>query len=195
LHGAKVQAELHTFASGFTYSFILYGYLLKNNLTSLYLAVAKEKRQKHFIHQPVYVGGQKAMTQFIYERLKYPEEALSIGVEGIVLVEYDIDHKGNVVATRVLQSVGHGCDEEACRVVKQLKFQVEKNRGVHVIFHQKAKIQFKKPVAAPLPEVPQTLAPTAQVQYTFTITTTPAPEKKEEKKPDGGTTFSYTVQL
>ena len=99
----------------------------------------RERKSKHFIHQPVYPGGQKALTEFIYQHLRYPDTALEVGAEGIVWVEYDIDFKGNVVATRVVQGIGHGCDEEACRVVRLLKFEVEKNRGVHVLFHQKAK--------------------------------------------------------
>jgi protein TonB len=147
--------------------------------------VPREKKSKHFIHQPVYPGGQKALTQFIYQHLRYPETALEAGPEGIVWVEYDIDFRGNVVATRVVQGLGHGCDEEACRVVKLLKFEVEKNRGVHVIFHQKAKIQFKKP-AQPVAPVPTSF----QVAYTIT----PAPPASEAPS-NSETTYSYTIQL
>ncbi len=154
--------------------------------------MAKEKKQKHFIHQPVFPGGQKALTQFIYDHLRYPESAVEVKAQGVVLVEYDIDKNGNVVATRVLQSVGHGCDEEACRVVKLLKFEVGKNRGVRVIFHQKAKIQFTPPPPPPPPAPPPT-----QVQYTFTITTSTAvtAPASPDTKDKPGETYQYTVKI
>ena len=147
----------------------------------------KDKKKPHFIHQPEYPGGPKALTKFIYEHLRYPQPALEANVEGMVMVDYDIDHQGNVTSTRVLQGIGHGCDEEACRVVRLLKFDVPKNRGVKVVFHKKARIQFKKPAqqaAAPAP---------AQMQVSYTVTSAPpVAEKLEEKK---GETYSYTIQI
>ena len=161
-------------------------------LSFKFILVAKEKKQKHFLQHPVYPGGDKALTKFIYDHLRYPELALAVRAHGVVMVEYDIDKNGNVTATRVLQSVGHGCDEEAVRVVKMLKFEVGKNRGLRVIFHQKAKIQFTPPPIAPV----QTATQPVQVQYTFTITTTvtPAPDKPiEPEKP--GETYQYTINI
>lgn len=144
--------------------------------------MAKEKKTV-FIHQPQFKGGPKELTRFIYAQLRYPKEALEAGVEGTVYIEYDIDYQGNVVAARVIQGIGHGCDEEACRVVKMLKFDVERNRGVHVLFHQKVKVVFKKPK----PE-PQTQT---NVQVAYTVTSTaPQPEQKPAE-----TTYSYTIKL
>ena len=146
----------------------------------------KDKKKPLFIHQPEYAGGPKALTKFIYENLRYPQTALDAGVEGMVLVDYDIDYQGNVTATRVLQGIGHGCDEEACRVVRLLKFDVPKNRGVRVLFHKKARIQFKKPKQQPV------AGGQAQMQVSYTMTTSPTVEKQEEKK---GETYSYTIQF
>ena len=144
--------------------------------------MAKEKKTV-FIHQPQFKGGPKELTKFIYAQLRYPKEALEAGVEGTVYIEYDVDYQGNVVAARVIQGIGHGCDEEACRVVKMLKFDVERNRGVHVLFHQKVKVVFKKPK----PE-PQTQT---NVQVAYTVTSTaPQPEQKPAE-----TTYSYTIKL
>lgn len=144
--------------------------------------MAKEKKTV-FIHQPQFKGGPKELTRFIYAQLRYPKEALEAGVEGTVYIEYDIDYQGNVVATRVLQGIGHGCDEEACRVVQLLKFDVERNRGVHVLFHQKVKVVFKKPKPAPLTQT------NVQVAYTVTSTATQPEQKPAE------TTYSYTIKL
>ncbi len=139
------------------------------------------------------------MTEFIYKNLRYPAEALESNTEGVVLVGYDIDFKGRVVATRVLKGIGNGCDEEACRVVKMLQFDVGRNRGVNVVFHQKAKIQFKKtaPVPASIPASPieHPPAPTTALQYNYTAVApaTPAGTKKDEPAPTQ--VFSYTITL
>lgn len=146
----------------------------------------KDKKKPVFIHQPEYPGGPKALTKFIYEHLRFPADALAAGVEGMVVIDYDIDHLGNVTATRVLQGIGHGCDEEACRVVRLLKFDVPKNRGMKVLFHKKARIQFKKPAAQ------QETPVQAPMQVTYTITTT-MPVEEIDKKP--ATTYSYTIQF
>lgn len=151
----------------------------------------KDKKKPLFIHQPEYKGGPKALTQFIYAHLRYPAAALEPGVEGMVLVDYDIDYKGNVVATRVLQGVGHGCDEEACRVVRLLKFDVPKNRGVRVLFHKKARIQFKKPAPVAQLAAPDSPSAALQVSYSLTPVETPAETVAENKKE----VYSYTIQL
>jgi protein TonB len=106
----------------------------------------------------------------------------------MVYLEYDIDHQGLVVGCRILKGIGYGCDEEAIRVAKLLKFDVARNRGVHVLFHQKLRVQFKKPKEKP---VKQPLQTTMEVSYTLTPTT---PTKPAEPQPEK-TTYSYTVNL
>jgi len=152
----------------------------------------REKKPKHFIQHPEYPGGPKELTKFIYENLRYPPEAVKAKVEGSVYLEYDIDFKGNVVETRIIQGLGFGCDEEAARVVRLLKFAVGRNRGVRVLFHQKAHIRFKfpKPVKQekPVPQQPM------QVQYNY-VTTPAKPEKPagEQPKQQPSATYSYSI--
>jgi TonB family protein len=149
----------------------------------------KDKKKTLFVSQPEFPGGPKALTKFIYEQLRYPTAALEAGIEGTVLVEYDIDYQGRVVDTRILQSLGHGCDEEAARVVRKLKFDVGKNRGLKVVFHRKAVIEFRKPVAQP------EIAQTTQLELNYTITVTPAtPAPAPEKKP-APVTYNYTIPV
>jgi TonB family protein len=79
----------------------------------------KPAKDKHFIKQPWYEGGPKAMKQYIAEQLCYPDEALAQRVEGTVSVRFDIDHKGDVIDVKIIgHGLGHGCDEEAIRLVK-----------------------------------------------------------------------------
>ncbi|TNE53096.1 MAG: energy transducer TonB [Bacteroidetes bacterium] len=154
----------------------------------------REKKSKHFIHQPEFPGGPKELTKFIYQHLRYPSDALKAGVEGTVIVEYDIDFKGNVIDTRVLQGIGHGCDEEASRVVRLLKFSVGRNRGVRVLFHKKANIRFKLPQQT-RPKQPAVNQPgSTQVQYVYTTHTPQKDTEQPEQKP-ATTTYSYTIQL
>lgn len=148
------------------------------------MSKSTKEKKTFFIHQPQFKGGPKELTKFIYANLRYPKEALEAGVEGTVFIEYDIDYLGNVVATRVLQGLNQGCDEEACRVVKMLKFDVGRNRGVHVLFHQKVKVQFKKPKQKPVTQV--------QMQVAYTVTPS-APQATEEKPAE--VTYSYTIQI
>lgn len=146
----------------------------------------KDKKKTKFIYQPEYPGGPKELTKFIYAQLKYPQSALESGVEGTVMVEYDIDYQGVVIATRVLHSLGKVFDEEAARVVRLLKFDVPRNRGVHVVFHQKARIKFTKPQPQPAQPAPM------QVSYT-TVSKTPEPAQKEQEKE--GKTYTYTIRI
>lgn len=149
----------------------------------------KDKKKTFFIRQPEYAGGPKALAKFLYENLRYPAEAIETGKEGTVMVEYDIDHQGDVVATRVLQGLGAAFDDEACRVVRLLKFDVPKNRGVRVLFHKKARIQFKKP------EQKLTSPAQEQMQVSYTVTYSQPVEKPEEKEEKKEEIYSYTIQF
>lgn len=148
----------------------------------------KEKKDKHFIKKPVYPGGPQAMRQFIRENLRYPQEALGQKIEGTVTLKYAIDHLGHVTEAKVVAGLGHGCDEEAVRLVKLLRFEVPKHRGVKVRFTKDIHIHFR------LPKVqPKTKAQTAQVQYT--VTSAPKLSGAEEEKKESGGGYSYTITI
>lgn len=103
----------------------------------------KGKKDKNFVHKPTYPGGSAAFRKFIRENLRYPKEALKKKIEGVVRVRYEIDYHGKVVDTKVMTGLGHGCDEEAQRIIRLLKFKVPKQRGVKVLFHKTTNIHFK----------------------------------------------------
>ncbi len=84
---------------------------------------------------PEYPGGIAAFYQFIGERIKYPNSAARLGVEGRVYVEFIVGKDGALRDIRVVKGIGAGCDEEAERVMKMVpKFNPGKQRGrpVHV---------------------------------------------------------------
>lgn len=152
----------------------------------------KSTKENQFIKKPVYLGGLKAMRDFIKKELRYPQAALDANAEGTVYIRYEIGHKGNVLKSKVLSGVGHGCDEEAKRLVGLLKFQVPKNpRKLKIKFHKKLKIHFRLPKSAEAPVPKDPLFPqkaTQKISYTITTTTkaTPAPKSNQ-----GG--YSYTI--
>ncbi|MFN4080302.1 MAG: energy transducer TonB [Saprospiraceae bacterium] len=147
----------------------------------------KDKKKVKFLYQPQYPGGVKALNEFIYKHLRYPKQAFEEKLEGMVVVEYDINQEGAVTETRILQHLGSGCDEEAARVVRMLRFDVPKNRGIKATFHRKAYIRFKLPKQAPQPAAPQLTL--NYLQAPAPATPKPEPERPQEK------TYTYTIHI
>jgi protein TonB len=146
--------------------------------------MAKRPRDPNqFIKPPGYDGGKKALDEFIRTHLVYPQSALENRIEGIVKVEYDLDHKGKVVKATTKSNLGHGCEEEAIRLVKLLRYSTLKHRGVKVSFHKSINIVFR------LPKQVQ------QGQITYSYTTKPKSEtKKEVKQKKGGAGYIITIK-
>jgi len=151
-------------------------------------------RNKSFVSKPVYPGGMRALNRFIRENLQYPPEALAAKVEGTVRVRYSVDYRGVVVDTQVKSGIGYGCDEEAERVVRLLRFDVPQDRKRKVRIHQNLDIHFKINRAAGQRTAPS--APTAAgIQYQFRPTTAPT-QSESQQSPDKPTrTYTYTIRL
>lgn len=164
---------------------------------------SKERKDNSFIKKPIYPGGLAAYRQFLKENLKYPEIAKSEGIEGKVYLKYTIDHKGTVTEAQVTKGIGFGCDEEALRIIKMLKFEVPKNpRKLRVTFHQKTSITFKVPKSNPKKATPQSptqakpVGQSAPMQigntlYTYQFTKTPKPGATPPTK--AKKTYGYTI--
>jgi len=85
---------------------------------------------------PVLIGGIKS----VQEKIEYPELALKAGIEGRVIVQFVINEQGLPENPKVIRGIGGGCDEEALRVVKTLKFEPGLQRGKPV------KIRYTLPI-------------------------------------------------
>ena len=70
--------------------------------------------------QPQFPGGDAALIQFIEDHLLYPASARENGVEGIVKVAFTVKANGTIVQPEIMEGLGHGCDEEVIRVVKEM---------------------------------------------------------------------------
>lgn len=153
----------------------------------------KERKESSFIKKPVYLGGSKAMKEFIAKELVYPKEALENKIEGTVRMRYDIDYKGIVFNVYILSSVGYGCDEEAERIVRKLKFQTERTRKIKVAFHKDIQIHFKLPQEKPAKLVPPLTPKITTISYQYSTTQNqntklPAVPKQNQ------TVYTYTIR-
>jgi len=136
--------------------------------------------EKRFIDLPEYPGGKTAFQEFIRKNLKYPKEAIEQKIEGTVHVKYRVDGQGKVVQAEVSHGIGHGCDAEALRLVKSLKYGRAKNRGLRVTASMRTKINFKLPKKS-------------EVQYNYVSTNKNTSKIKPEEKKDTG--YGYTITI
>ena len=67
---------------------------------------------------PEIEGGIKAVQKII----KYPLKAKALGVQGVVYVQFVVNEKGEILDPKLIKKLGAGCDEEALRVLKKIKF-------------------------------------------------------------------------
>jgi protein TonB len=144
-----------------------------------------EKSRKKFIKLPTLGGGQEFLKNFLSENLTYPSEALKNSIEGDVIVEYRVNSLGDVTEAHVVHGIGYGCDEEALRLVRLLKHQEVKNKGVKVTTNNKIKIPFRiknKPRAKGI-----------KMTYVAGKVRTQKPSPKNETSPKK--TYTYTIHL
>ncbi|MTB51808.1 energy transducer TonB [Lewinella sp. W8] len=142
------------------------------------------KNRPTHVSKPVYPGGNKALRKFVSSQLKYPPEALSAKVEGSVTVRYSLDYTGKVVDAKVKRGLGYGCDEEALRVVKLLRFEVPQSRKKKVRIHQDITINFK---------LPNTKTKPAPQQLSVSYTTTKKGSDSQGSTPEQ-VRYSYTIK-
>ncbi len=72
---------------------------------------------------PILIGGLESLV------VDYPEEALQKEVEGVVIVQFIVGERGDVIKPRVVQGLGFGCDEEAIKAVRRLSFKPGTQNG------------------------------------------------------------------
>lgn len=104
--------------------------------------IEQEEEEEIFVvveQMPELIGGLAAVQKHI----TYPEMALKAGIEGRVVVQFLIDKEGNVNDPIVVRGIGGGCDEEALKAVKKVKFVPGKQRGKPVFVRYSMPVTFK----------------------------------------------------
>lgn len=156
----------------------------------------KERKDKDFIKAPYLEGGRQALEAFVKKELRYPKEALAARVEGTVSVRYTVDYKGHVIDATLISGIGHGCDEEALRIVRLLQFKVPDDGKIKSKFSRKLHIHFRLPGSPEHPVATKKLPAVAThspfaIQYSVTQKH-PAQSPEAAKKTSS---YQITIQL
>lgn len=89
-------------------------------------------------------NGIEAFYKHLGKKIKYPKQAIRIGREGRVFVQFVVDKDGSLKDIKVIKGIGAGCDEEAIRVLKEApKWKPGKQRGRKVKVRMSIPITFK----------------------------------------------------
>lgn len=144
----------------------------------------KKSGRKNFLRIPTFPGGKDAYLQFIRDNIVYPEKALVNQVEGLVYVTFSVDNIGDIIDIEVTKGIGYGCDEEAIRVIRLMKYEPARNRGIKMKAEMKTRIEFKLP--KPNSEVSQGF----QLNYSNSTT---AKSNSPEPKPQA--VYNYSIKL
>lgn len=87
--------------------------------------------------QSRYMCFQKSIMEHVKKNFKYPEIAKEMGVQGRVIVQFEIGKNGNISNVFVLRGIDKNLDNEAIRIVKKLPRMIpaeQRDRKVAVSF-------------------------------------------------------------
>ncbi len=94
--------------------------------------------------EPVFSGGEKAMTDFIRSHVKYPEISIQMGDQGKVYVRFVVEKDGRVTNVSIARDVTPQLDKEAMRVILMMpNWKPGLQRGVPVRTNVVVPIVFK----------------------------------------------------
>lgn len=94
--------------------------------------------------QPYPPGGIEGWNAYLANNLVYPATARERGIEGTVIVVFEIHEDGSVHQPEILRGIGGGADQEAIRVVQNSpRWEPGKQRGRIVKTRMRLPIRFK----------------------------------------------------
>jgi protein TonB len=70
--------------------------------------------------EPEFPGGKEELMKFVQNNLTYPEECLSNGIQGRVIVKFIVEADGTVTSPTIEQSVDHALDSVSLAMVKKM---------------------------------------------------------------------------
>jgi bla regulator protein blaR1 len=71
---------------------------------------------------PKFVGSSANLGRFIQKEMQYPVLAFKQNISGIVRLEFVVEPNGCPSHFKIINSVGGGCDQEAIRIVKKIRW-------------------------------------------------------------------------
>jgi len=135
-----------------------------------------KNRKNKFLHLPQIAGGKETLKKYIENNLVYPEEARDKRIEGIVYLSAEVDDNGKVIQVEIIKGLAGGCNDEAIRLIKNVRFGAVKNKGVRLKTKKRFTIKFQLPVEN-------------RINYQLVN------KKEEATKTDIIKNYSYSIQL
>ena len=80
----------------------------------------KETTHFDYMVMPEFPGGTNQLVRYIASNTRYPYKSKLKGVQGVVIVNFNIDKNGNVTNITIREGVSKKLDKEAIRVVKKM---------------------------------------------------------------------------
>ncbi len=69
---------------------------------------------------PEYINGEKALKKLIYRHLRYPAIDMKTGIQGKVIVRFQVTTEGKIEKIKVVKGLTPSMNKEAVRVVKKI---------------------------------------------------------------------------
>ena len=96
-------------------------------------------------HYAMYPKGLMGINDLIIKNIQYPKEAIELGLQGRVIVQYTVAKNGSVKNMNVVKGLHPLLDAEAIRVLEQMERWVPariNGRKVNIIYTQPFTFQF-----------------------------------------------------
>ena len=100
-------------------------------------------KQIDTIAEPILPSGINNLYKYIYSEMHYPKQAVELGIEGKVIINFVIETSGLPSNIIVEQTVGGGCTEEALRIVSDIKWVAAIKNGKVVRSRKQLFIEFR----------------------------------------------------
>ena len=114
------------------------------------------------------------LVTFLGEHIRYPDLAKQHGVNGVVLLQFTVTNEGKIDNAIISRNVGHGCGEEALRVVQLMNEQVgnwipgrQKGKAVNVQYHLPVKFKIDSEGDKIPPPPPPPPPPTGMLEFIY----------------------------
>lgn len=92
---------------------------------------------------PLIPKGWKGLPEYFSENLRYPEDARRRDMQGKVTVEFVVETSGSISNLRTINALSGGCDDEAMRLVRSIRWKPAFKAGERVRCVLKLDVQFR----------------------------------------------------
>ncbi len=95
-------------------------------------ATLYEVKQLDAQPKPIYEAKEMNFNSFILKNITYPKDAVKGNISGTVTIFFVVETSGRISNLKIINSVGAGCDQEATRLLRLLKWMPGIKKGMAV---------------------------------------------------------------